>query len=374
MEEYLGKDIPKLGFGLMRLPRIEKNVDVEQVKKMVDLFLDRGFTYFDTAYIYKDSEDTVREALAKRHPRDSYQLATKLPAWKASTKKEAEQLFWTSLKRCGVSYFDYYLLHNFGGKRSHYFYKYDMWEFAFKLKEEGFIRHLGLSLHDKASHLDELLTRHPEVDFVQLQINYLDWDSPIHESQKCYETARRHNKPIIVMEPVKGGNLMNLPPAAVDAFAALDPSASLASWAIRYAASLEGIITVLSGMSTITQVEDNTSLMASFKPLSKEEMAAIETARAAILQVPSVPCTYCGYCLPVCRQKVFIPGILAALNLYLVFNNGKEARFEYRWNTSDEDQKPASACIDCGDCELVCPQRLPIIEELKKARGLFEPA
>jgi len=374
MEDYLGRNIPKLGFGMMRLPRIDKSIDIEQVMQMVDLFLDRGFTYFDTAYMYQDSEDTIRQALAERYPRDSYQLASKLPAWKASSKKEAQEMFWTSLKRCGVCYFDYYLLHNLGSSRSDIFDKYDLWQFIAKLKEEGLIRNIGFSIHDKASHLDEILTRHPEVDFVQLQINYLDWDSPIHESQKCYETARKHNKPIIVMEPVKGGNLMILPSAAVDAFASVNPYASLASWAIRYAASLEGIITVLSGMSTLAQVEDNTTFMADFKPLSQDEMTAINSARAAISQIPSVPCTYCGYCLPVCKQKVAIPGIFEALNLQLVFNNETESRWTYGWHTSGQNARLASACIECGDCELVCSQRLPIIKELKRARGLFESA
>ena len=373
MDDYLGKDIPKLGFGLMRLPRIDKAIDIEQLERMTGLFLDRGFTYFDTAFGYPDSEEAIGKALVRRHPRDSYQLASKLPAWRVSTKKEAEQMFWTSLERTGADYFDFFLLHNFGGPRTPYFDKYDIWNYLAKRKEEGLIRHLGFSIHDKASQLDDLLTRHPEMDFVQLQINYQDWDSPIHESRKCYETARRHKKPIVVMEPIKGGNLMTLPPAAADAFKALDPDASLASWAIRFAASLEGVITVLSGMSSYAQMEDNTSFMRDFKPLSAEELAVIEYVRGEIVKVPSVPCTSCEYCLPVCKQRIAIPGIFEAVNMHLVFKNTTGAQFAYSWNTSGQGLKPASACIECRDCELACSQSLPIIKELRKARELFEP-
>ena len=372
MIDYLGKDIPKLGFGLMRLPRIGNDIDIEQLKKMVDLFLEHGFTYFDTAHGYAGSEAAIGEALVKRHSRDKYQLATKLPAWMAKTKKEAEQMFWTSLERTGVDYFDFYLLHNFGGHRGQSFDDYDIWDFLAKRKEEGLIRHLGFSMHDKASLLDELLTLHPEVEFVQLQINYADWDDPGVEARKCYETARKHEKPIIIMEPVKGGNLMTLPPTAVSNFSSLDPQVSLASWAIRFAASLDGVITVLSGMSNIAQMNDNISFMVDFKPLNEAELAAIDFARNEIAKLPTIPCTSCEYCLPACEQKVAIPGIFTSMNLRLAYNDFDGSRFSYGWSTKGQGLNPASACIECGNCEAVCPQNIPIIDELKKARECFE--
>jgi len=373
MTDYLGSDIPKLGFGLMRLPKIEKDIDIKQLEQMVDLFLEKGFTYFDTAYMYQGSEEAIRKALVERHPRESYQLASKLPAWLAPTKEEAEQMFFTSLKRCGVDYFDFFLLHNVARPRTPFFDRYDTWGFLAKRKEEGLIRHLGFSLHEKAAYLDEILSAHPEMDFVQLQINYADWLSPGIESLACYETARRHNKPIIIMEPVKGGNLMNLPPAAIDAFASLDPQASLASWAIRFAASLEGIITVLSGMSNLAQMQDNISFMVDFKPLSSEELAVIDIVRAEIAKLPSIPCTCCEYCLPACDQKVAITGIFEAMNLHLVYHNERLSKLTYGWNTNGADSRPASACTACGKCEAVCTQHIKIADELKRAREVFEP-
>ena len=373
MVDYLGKDIPKLGFGLMRLPHVDGDIDIEQLKQMVDMFLERGFTYFDTAYGYEGSEAAIAEALVQRYPRFSYQLATKLPAWMAKTKKDAEQMFWTSLERTGAEYFDFYLLHNIGGHRTQSFDEYGIWDFLAKRKEEGLIHHLGFSLHDKASLLDEVLTKHPETEFVQLQINYADWDNPFIEAQKCYQTARKHKKPIIVMEPVKGGNLVALPPAAIETLKALDPKASLASWAIRFAASLDDVITVLSGMSDLAQMQDNTSYMVDPKPLNEKELAAIKTVRAEINRLPAIPCTDCRYCLPVCEQKVAIPGIFEAMNLNLVYGNETGSRFSYRWNTSGSDSAPASACIECGNCESACTQGIAIIQELKKARAIFEP-
>ena len=370
--DYLGKDIPKLGFGLMRLPKNGDVIDIEQVKAMVDLFLASGFTYFDTAYGYEGSEVAIGEALVKRHPRESYQLTTKLPAWTAKTKDAAEQLFWTSLERTGAGYFDFYLLHNLGAHRSKFFDDYGIWDFVQKLKRDGLIRHVGFSLHDKADVLERILTEHPEMEFVQLQVNYADWESPLIESRKCYEVARAHNIPIIMMEPVKGGNLMNLPPAAVEAFKAVDPEASLTSWAIRYAASLDGIITVLSGMSSLEQMRDNIGFMSSFKPLDERERATIATVQTILDKLPAVPCTSCEYCLPVCSQNVAIPGIFEALNLKLVYGNDTTSHFTYNWNTTAHGRAKASACIECGECEAVCTQHIPIIEDLKRARAAFE--
>ena len=281
MEKYLGESIPKLGFGLMRLPMNGEKIDVEQTKKMVDKFISEGFCYFDTAYGYNDgaSEAAAKEALVDRYPREKFLLATKLPAWAgAKSREEAEQMFYTSLERTGAGYFDFYLLHNLGEERTHFFDDYDIWNFLQERKKEGLIRHLGFSMHDKADVLDRILTEHPEMEFVQLQINYADWEDPTIESRKCYEVARKHGKPVIIMEPVKGGTLANPPKEVTDILKTADAEASPSSWAIRFAASLDGVITVLSGMSNMEQMEDNTSYMKEFAPLSEDEQKVIAKA------------------------------------------------------------------------------------------------
>ena len=264
---YLGQEIRKLGFGLMRLPMIGDEVDIEQTKQMVDLFLSKGFTYFDTAYGYLGgkSEKAVKTALVDRYPRESFQLATKLPAWAgANTAEEAQNMFYTSLERTGAGYFDFYLLHNLGDSRTKAFDRFGIWDFLAEQKKKGLIKHLGFSFHDKADKLDELLTLHPDMEFVQLQINYADWESASIQSRACYEVARKHGKPVIIMEPVKGGSLASLPAPIEKIFKDADPEASLPSWAIRFAASLDGLVTVLSGMSTLEQMQDNLSFMEQF--------------------------------------------------------------------------------------------------------------
>ena len=286
----LGENIPKLGFGLMRLPMIGEEVDIEQTKEMVDLFMQAGFTYFDTAYGYLGgkSEEAVKTAIVDRYPRDSFTIATKLPAWAgAKTAEEAKEMFFTSLRRTGAGYFDFYLLHNLGGERTTKFDEYGIWEFVQEQKAKGLIKHLGFSMHDSAEALDKVLTEHPEVEFVQLQINYADWDSTSVQSRLCYETARRHGKPVVIMEPVKGGSLANLPESVAKVFKAAEPDSSIASWALRYAASLDGLVTVLSGMSTVDQMKDNLSVMKGFTKLNDQQMAVIEEAKKA-LAAPAV--------------------------------------------------------------------------------------
>ena len=308
---YLGHDIPKLGFGLMRLPMIEKEVDIEQTKTMVDMFIKAGFTYFDTAfgYIGGKSEEAVKPALVDRYPRESFQLATKLPAWAAKSAEEAKAMLDISLQRTGAGYFDFYLLHNCGDNRTAKFDEYGLWDFVLEAKKEGKVKHVGFSFHDKADVLDDLLTKHPEMEFVQLQINYVDWESESVQARQCYEVARKHGKPVIIMEPVKGGSLANLPASASDILKAVEPEASDSSWAIRFAASLDGLVTVLSGMSNIAQMEDNLKTMSDFKPLNETDRKAIADAQAALAAIPHIECTGCQYCTKDCPAQINIPGI-----------------------------------------------------------------
>ena len=370
---YLGENIPKLGFGLMRLPMIGEEVDIEQTKQMVDLFLSKGFTYFDTAFGYLGgkSELAAGEALVKRYPRDRFQLATKLPAWAGpKTAQEAKEMLFTSLERTGAGYFDFYLLHNLGDKRTEYFDRFGIWDFVAEQKKKGLLRHVGFSFHDKADVLDEVLTRHPEMEFVQLQINYADWESESIQSRRCYEVARKHGKPVIIMEPVKGGSLANLPENVAKELRAANPEASLSSWAIRYAASLEGLVTVLSGMSSLEQMQDNVSFMEHFAPLSEAERAAVARAQQALANSPRIPCTNCQYCVKGCPQGIAIPGIFKAMNTNLVYGNRAGAQGDYEWETREGGV--ASKCIACGHCESVCPQHIHIIEELERAKAAFE--
>lgn len=371
--DYLGKDIPKLGFGLMRLPMLGDQVDLEQTKEMVDKFLAAGFTYFDTAYGYLDgkSEAAAREALVNRYPRDKFQLATKLPAWAGpQTAQQARDMLTTSLKRTGAGYFDFYLLHNLGDERTAAFDRFGIWDYVLEQKAKGVLKHVGFSFHDKAEELDRLLTLHPEMEFVQLQVNWADWDSPSIQSAKCMEVARKHGKPVIIMEPVKGGSLAALPQQVSRIMTQADPNASLSSWAIRFAASQPQVITVLSGMSNIAQMEDNIATMKHFSPLSQAQLQVIAQAQAALAAIPSVPCTGCQYCVKGCPAGVAIPGIFKALNNLLIFGNREGALGNYSWETRHGGV--ASKCVACGQCESVCPQHIPIIQRLKEAAAQLE--
>ena len=290
--KYLGEDIKKLGFGLMRLPQKDGSIDIDQTKEMVDLFMDQGFTYFDTAWAYVGSEDAIRQSLVERYPRDSFQLATKNAAWiNCKTREEAIAQFDISLKQTGAGYFDYYLLHNLGDGRTKVFDDFDMWTWILEKKAEGKIKHIGFSFHSTAEQLEEILKSHPEVEFVQLQINYADWDSPSIQAKANYEMARKYGKSVIIMEPVKGGNLANPPEAVQKIFKDAEPESSVASWAIRFAADLDGLVTVLSGMSNVEQMKDNLSYMKDFNGLTNKQKETIKEAQDMLKSIPVIPCT-----------------------------------------------------------------------------------
>ena len=369
-------NIKKLGFGLMRLPTLpDKSIDIEQTKNMVDMFMQAGFTYYDTAWVYGGgaSECAAKAALVDRYPRESFQLATKLFMRDdgKNTVEDAERMLNTSLERTGAGYFDFYLLHNLTADRIRAYDEHDMWSFIRRKKKEGILRHIGFSFHDTAEVLDKFLTDHPEAEFVQLQINYLDWENESIQSRACYEVARRHNKPIIIMEPVKGGNLANPPEAITGILKTANPKASPSSWAIRFAASLPGIVTVLSGMSNIAQMTDNLSYMTDFKPLSDAEQKTIEKVRKAFAAIPTIPCTACGYCMKDCPQNIAVFDTFRAVNNYRLYANLAASKERYARATSSERNK-ASACIGCGQCETECPQHIAIREELKAAVKLLE--
>ncbi len=368
----------KLGFGMMRLPLLNGNdptaFDESQVCEMVDRFLEQGFTYFDTAYMYHNykSEDMVRRALVQRHPREAFCLATKLPTMSLNEVADMERIFKEQLQNCGVSYFDYYLLHCLNTENYATAQRLDAFGFAMEKKAAGAIRKLGFSYHDSAELLDRILTEHPETEFVQLQLNYLDWDSETVQSRKCYEVARKHGKEILVMEPVKGGSLAKVPPAAELLLHQLSPDASPASFAIRFAASLEGVSVVLSGMSNLEQLEDNLSYMKEFSPLSPQETKAVFRVRDIIEDRIAIPCTACRYCVEGCPQNIPIPDYFNLYNL-----DKQESDKDWTVQATYYDNLAArygkaSDCVSCGQCSQHCPQHLEIPSLLQEVAKQFE--
>ncbi len=367
-------EIGKLGFGLMRLPKkLHVKIDIDQTKKMVDEFLSAGMNYFDTAFIYDAglSEKAAKEALVDRYPRESFALATKLNALAGChNEKTAKQEFFTSLERTGAEYFDYYLLHAVQSNNCKVYDKYNLWDFVREQKEKGLVKNWGFSYHSGPEFLDELLTVHPDVDFVQLQINYVDWEDAKNQSRANYEVARKHNKPIVVMEPVKGGSLANPPKKVQEVLKEADESASFASWAIRFAASLDGVLTVLSGMSNIEQMRDNLSYMKNFKPLTEKEREALNKARDIMAKSVSIACTGCRYCTAGCPEKIPIPDIFAARNKQTVWGQIEEGKEKYE--NAVKSGGRASDCIECGQCERACPQHIEVIEKLKECSKIFD--
>lgn len=361
MNTYFPEIKKNFGFGMMRLPMIGDDVDIPQTTAMVDAFLAAGFNYFDTAhpYIQGKSELAIRDCLTSRYPRDRYLLANKLSGGCFNTEEEIIPFFENQLQCCGVDYFDFYLLHAVSRQRDELYTKTSAYAIARQLKAQGRVRHLGFSFHDSADFLDRFLTDHPEMEFVQIQFNYADYEDPSVESRKCYEVCRKHGKPVLIMEPVKGGSLINLPSEALALM-----QASPASYAIRYAAGFEGVVMVLSGMSDMAQMEDNLSFMADFLPLTPQEHHIVDQARTLYQAQHRIPCTNCRYCVDFCPAGIPIPTIFALLN-------------QKRAGEGQPDQEYAAlpvhadACLVCGKCEAECPQHLRIRRLLKEVAKTF---
>ena len=370
----------KLGFGLMRLPQNDPSnpadIDMEQLKQMVDLFLEKGFTYFDTAWMYNAfaSENAVKKVLTSRHPRESFTLATKLHAGFVNSFEDRDKVFNAQLEKTGAGYFDYYLLHGIEAGMLPTYEKFDCFNWLLQKKSEGLVKHAGFSFHDQPELLEKILTDHPEMEFVQLQINYLDWESEWIRSHACYEVCVKHHKPVIVMEPVKGGTLAKVPAEAEALFKAKEPELSAASWAIRFAASLPNVMLVLSGMSALAQMEDNLSYMTDFRPLDEDEKELCFKSARIINSRITVPCTACHYCTEGCPMKVAIPEYFSLYN-----EDMREDLAQKGWTVNFTNYDLLTAghgrardCIACGQCEEVCPQHLPIISLLKDVSAHFD--
>ncbi len=365
--------MPKLGFGLMRLPEKDKVIDHDQVCRMVDRYMQAGMNYFDTAYIYHEgrSEVAAREALVKRYPRESFMIATKLPAWEIREAADVDRIFNEQLERAGVDYFDLYLLHSIEeGNNYDTYEKYDCFSWGMKQKAAGRIKHFGFSYHGSPELLEEVLDKHPEVEFVQIQLNYLDRTNPVVRSQQLYEILHKRGIPIIVMEPVRGGMLADMPPQIEAKFKDRRPEKSVASWALRFVASLPGVMTVLSGMSNEAQVDDNISTFRSFEPLAADELAIIDEVTEELLSMPQIGCTACRYCCDGCPMKISIPDVFRTINTLRRYPDDWRSKNYYEQLIQRSGK--ASDCVGCGQCEQVCPQHLPIVDLMKEASSILD--
>ncbi|MBR2289081.1 MAG: aldo/keto reductase [Clostridia bacterium] len=361
----------KLGFGCMRLPMKGGEVDYDEFNKMIDYYFEQGFNYFDTAHGYLNgkSETAIRDCLASRYPRESYVLTNKLTKPYFQTTADIRPFFENQLKWCGVEYFDYYLMHAQDRNNYEHFQKTDAYHECLKLKEEGKIKHLGISFHDTAEMLEQILTDHPEVEIVQIQFNYADYESPSVQGKKVYEVCRKFNKPVIVMEPVKGGGLANLPDLAKKMIDELHQDLSYASYAVRFAASFDGMEKVLSGMSDFEQLKDNVDYMKEFQPLNEKEMETVLRIGEMLRNQGGIPCTACRYCVDGCPMGISIPDLFSCYNAKVQF---KDWNAGYYYNIYTEKGGKASDCIKCGKCEKICPQHLEIRDLLTKVAEGFE--
>lgn len=360
-----------LGFGCMRLPMDGDKIDIEQFKKMVDVFMANGFNYFDTAHIYHDgeSEKAIREAVSSRYPRESFILTDKLTTNCFTKQEDIRPLFKQQLKDSGVDYFDFYLMHSQDAAIYEKFRRCNAYETALEMQKEGKFRHFGISFHDKAEVLEQILKDYPQIEAVQIQFNYLDYGDPAVDSKRVYEVCEKYGKAVIVMEPVKGGNLVNLPEKAQGILDSLNSGMSNASYAIRFAASFPNMFMVLSGMSDLAQINDNMSYMKDFKPLDEKEMQAVNDVRKAFSEINLIPCTACHYCTSGCPMNISIPELFSCYNHKVNFHDWNQ---DYYYARITRDGGKPSECIECGQCEGICPQHLEIIRLLKDVSGEFE--
>ncbi|MBQ8162564.1 MAG: aldo/keto reductase [Clostridia bacterium] len=366
--------MPRLGFGLMRLPEQNGIINLDHVCRMVDAYMQAGMNYFDTAYVYHGghSEEMIKEALVKRYPRDSFIVATKLPAWCLNSEGDRDRIFKEQLERCGLDFFDYYLLHSVeDGSNGDTYDRLNCWEWAMQKKAEGKIRHFGFSFHGSPEYLEKTLDAHPEAEFVQIQLNYADWENPVVRSGKLYKILHARNIPMIIMEPIKGGTLARLPLELEAKYKAVQPEKTIASWALRFVGSLPGVMTILSGMSAEEQMQDNIHTFTHFEPLTDQEQALVEEVKTIMLNVPQIGCTACRYCTDGCPMKISIPDVFRAINTMDLYHEEFRPKSFYGAVISQGHGRAAD-CIACGQCEGVCPQHLPIIELLKSAAARLD--
>jgi predicted aldo/keto reductase-like oxidoreductase len=358
----------KLGFGFMRLPRAEKGFDSEQIMKMVDAYMESGNRYFDTAFVYRGSERELRKTLVDRYPRDSFLIATKINLGNAESREQLPSMWETSIERLGVDYVDFYMIHGIGNRTGTKDDDLGAWDYLKELKAAGKVKHIGCSFHGTPDKLESVLEKHPECEFVQLQINYLDWDDKDVQSRGLYDVARKYKVPVIIMEPVKGGMLSSEGSPISKIYKAANPNASLASWALRFAMSLDGVFVTLSGMSDMGQMEDNLNTTKNFKPLTEDELKTIHEAVNVLNSVPRVPCTECEYCLEGCEAKIHIPEMMDILSDYMVHQAMTNLQNRYH----NFAGPAAKNCTQCRKCEETCPQGIGIVENLEKLSALFD--